>query len=103
MRESTIACDTLLITYTEYVLKRILKKLLLECTMRQLHNNLTASPDDGGLLGAINADINNVIISDTMICSLEPSQLRPIPYHQKIMFDCVICNTSKYFQESLNA
>ena len=38
-----------------------------------------------------------------MLFSLAPPQLRPMTDHQKIMYGCAICNTSKYFQESLNA
>ena len=38
-----------------------------------------------------------------MLCSLEPSQLRPMLDHQKMMCGCANFNTSKYFQESLNA
>ena len=103
VREYPIARDTLLITYAEYGVKRRLPKLLLECSMRQLYNELIASPDNGGLLGARHADTNDVIISDTMLRSLAPPQLRTMTYHQKMMCGCAICNTSKYFQESLNA
>ena len=71
--------------------------------MRQLHNEIIALPDDGGLLGDRNAETNDVIISDTMLCSLEPPQLRPITDNQKMMCGCAIFNTSKYFQEPLNA
>ena len=71
--------------------------------MRQLNNELIASPDDGGLLGDIHADTNDVIISDTMLCSLSPPQLRTMIDHHKMMCGCAICNTSKYFQESLNS
>ena len=78
-------------------------ELLLECSMRQLKNEIIASPDYGGLLGARHADTNDVIISDTMLCSLAPPQLRPITYHHKMMCGCDVCNTSKYFQESLTA
>ena len=46
--------------------------------MRQFHNELIALPDDGGLVGARHAIKNNVIISDTMLCSLAPPQLRPM-------------------------
>ena len=70
--------------------------------MRQLHNELVASPDDGCLLGFIHVDKNNVIVSDTMICFLAPPQLRPMTYYHKMMCGCAICNTSKYFQELLN-
>ena len=71
--------------------------------MRQLQNELIASLDDVGLLGARHADKNDVIISDTMLRSLAPPQLCPMIDHHKIMCGCAICNTSKYFQESLNA
>ena len=36
--ESTIACDALLITDAEYGVKRRVTKILLECSMRQFHN-----------------------------------------------------------------
>ena len=71
--------------------------------MQQLHNELIASPDDGGLLGARHAKTNDVIISDTMLRSLAPPQLRPMTDNHKMMCGCAICNTSKYMQESLNA
>ena len=48
--------------------------------MRHLHNELTDSPDDGGLVGARNAKTNDVIISDTMLRSLAPHKLRPMTH-----------------------
>ena len=66
--------------------------------MQQLHNELIASPDNVGLIGARNADTNDVIISDTMLCSLAPPQLLPMTDNHKMMCGCVICNTSNYFQ-----
>ena len=71
--------------------------------MRQLHNELIASPDDGGLIVAIYVIINDVIISDTMLRSLAPPQQRPMTDNHKMMCGCAICNTSKYMQEYLNA
>ena len=103
MRESPIARDTLLITDAESGVKRRLPKPLLECSMQQFHNEIIASPEYMGLLGSRHSDTNHVIISDTMPCSLAPPQLRPMTDHNKIMCGCVICNTSKYFQELLNA
>ena len=72
-------------------------KLLLECSMQQFHNDLIASPDDGGLLGSRHADTNDVIISDTMLCSLAPPQLRTITGNHKMICGCAMCNTSKHF------
>ena len=103
VRESPIARDTLIIIDAKSRVKRRVPKLLLECSMRHLHNELIASPDDGGLLGAKHTDKNDVISSDTILSSLAPLQLLPMTDNHKIMCGCAICNTSKYFQESLNA
>ena len=103
MHESPIASDTLCITDAESGVKQRVMKLLLECFMIQLHNELIASPDDGGFLRARHTNTNDVIISDTMICSLASPQLSPIIDHHKMMCVCAICNTSKYLQESFNA
>ena len=67
-----------------------------------MHNELVASPDDGGLVGSIHAIKNDVIISDTMLFSLAPPQLIPMTDNPKMMCGCAICKTSKYMQESLN-
>ena len=103
VRQSPITCDTLLIADVDSNVKHRLPKLLLECSMQQLHNELIASPDDGGLLGARHAKTNYVKISDTMLRSLVPPQLRPMTDNHKMMCGCAICNTSKYMQEYLNA
>ena len=39
--------------------------------------------DVGGLLGSRHSDTNDVIISDTMLRSLAPPQLRPMIDHKK--------------------
>ena len=103
LRESPISRDTLLITDAESRVKRRVPKLLLECSMQQLHNELIDLRDDGCLIGFIHADTNDVVSSDTILCSLAPPQLRPIIDHQNIMCGCASCNTSNYFQELLNA
>ena len=99
VRESTISRDTLLITDAAYELKRRVKKPLLECSMGQLYHELVASPDYVGIMGGRHADINYLIISDTMLCSLAPHQLSPMTYNHKMMCGCAICNTSNYLQE----
>ena len=98
VRVSPIARDTLLIIDAEYILKQRVPKILLGCSMRQLKNELIASPNYGGLLGSRHANTNDVIISDTILCSLEPPQLRTMTDHHKMMCGCSICNTSNYFQ-----
>ena len=88
VRQSPITRDTLLIADADTKVKRRVPKLLLECSMRQLHNEIIASPDDGGLVGARNAITNDVIISDTMLRSLAPPQLRPMTDNHKNMCGC---------------
>ena len=46
--QSPTTRDNLLITDADTKVQRRVQKLLLECSMRQLHNELLASPDDGG-------------------------------------------------------
>ena len=70
---SPIAHDTLLITDAEFGVKQRVLKLLLECYMRQLHNELITSPYDVCQLGDIHADTNYVIFSDIMIHYLAPN------------------------------
>ena len=101
MHESPISCDTLLITDAGSGVKRRVPKLLLKFSIRQLHSELIASPYYGGLLGARHTNTNDVIISDAMIRSLAHPQLHPMTDHHKMMCGCAICNSSKYFQESL--
>ena len=84
VREDPIARDTLLITDAESGVKRRVPKLLLECSMRQFHNEIIASPDDGVLLGDIHADTDNELNIDTMLSSLALPPLRPMTDHQKL-------------------
>ena len=78
--------------------KRRAPKHLLECSMRKLQNELIASPDDVGLVGARHAITNGVIISDTMLHYLAPPQLLPKKNNHKVMCGCVICDATKYMQ-----
>ena len=96
MRQSPIIRDTLLIAGSDTKVKRRVTKLLLECSMQQLYNELIISPDDGGFLGSRHAKTNDVIISGTILCYLAPPQLRPITDNHKNICVCAICNTSKY-------
>ena len=93
---------TLLIAGADTRVKRRLPKLLLKCSTRQLHNELLTSSDDEGSLGGRHAETNDVIISETMLRSIAPPQLRPMTDNPKMMCGCAICKTSKYMQESLN-
>jgi hypothetical protein len=101
--QSPIVNDTLLIRNTETGDKQRVPKLLLECSMRQLHNELLAPPNDGGLVaGARDVLTKEAVISDTMLRSIAPPQLRQMSDRHKLMCGCEYCTTSKYLQESIN-
>ena len=71
--------------------------------MQQLHDDIIASPDDGGLFGARHSITSDVIIINTVLRSLAPSKLLPMKNNHKMMCVCAICNSSKYMKESLNS
>ena len=100
INQSPITRDTLLIANANTKEKRRVPKLLLECSMRQLHNDIIASLDDVGLVGTIHYITNDVIFSDKMICSLAHPQVLPVTDNHKMMCGSAICNTSKYMKES---
>ena len=54
-KDAPMIRDTLLITDADTKVKRRVPKYLLGCSMRRLHNELIASPEDGSLLGARHA------------------------------------------------
>ena len=53
---------------------QIVPKLLLQVSVRELHNSLGSDPEDGGIKEAIDAE-NNIIISDSTLRSLLSPQL----------------------------
>ena len=52
---------------------QLVPKLLLRVSVREIHNSLVIEPVDGGLKEARDAE-NNIIISDSTLCSLLPPQ-----------------------------
>ena len=54
-------------------LDQIFPKLLVQVSVREIHNRLVSDPVNGGLKEAIDAD-NNIIISDSTSCSILPPQ-----------------------------
>ena len=59
-------------------------------SVRKLHNNLVSDTDNGGLKEARNA-YNNIIISDSTLCSLSPPQLEKCRQDTR---SCVVANVA---------
>ena len=62
---SPIQQDTIMIKHKDGT-QQCVPKLLLECSVRELHNDLIKVPEHGGLEGAVN-DSGEIIISDTAL------------------------------------
>ena len=66
---------------------QLVPKLLLQVSVRKMHNSLISDPTDGGLKDARDED-DNIIISDSILSLLLPSQLKQIPERYKVMCGC---------------
>jgi len=77
-------------------------KLLLEISVRELHNDMIKPVSEGGLEGAIDDD-GKQIVSDTMLRSLLPKNMRRMTERHKMMCSCEVCITPKRLQLTLNS
>ena len=103
--QSPIASDTLLVRNAETGKKERVGKLLLEISVRELHNDLISTATGGlvdGLPEARDAK-GKVVISDTSLRYLLPPQLKAMTERHKQMCGCETCIVADQLQLSLNA
>ena len=99
---SPFANDTLKIPDPEDPNQKIRAgKLLLQVSMRELHNDLLSEDETVGLKEARDEN-GKVLISDTALRCLRPPQVKPMTERHKVMCGCKICITIKQQQETLN-
>ena len=79
---------------------QLVPKLLIQVSVRELHNSLVNDPNDGGLKDARNED-GKIIVSDSTLSSLLPPQLKQISARYKIMCGCECCISAKIIHSSL--
>ena len=79
---------------------QLVTKLLLQVSVRELHNSLVSDPNDGGLKDARDED-GKIIISDSTLHSLLPPQLKQMSARYKVMCDCECCIYAKSIHSSL--
>ena len=73
--QSPIYNDCLKVVLDYQTEHKLVPKLLLQVSVRELHNSLVSDPKDGGLKYARDED-GKIIISDSTLRSLLPSQLK---------------------------
>jgi hypothetical protein len=98
--DSPIARDMLLIKDPETGRKVRTGKILLEVSVRELHNDLLDLPANGGLDCARSAE-GKVLISDTALRYLLPPQLRRMTESHKQMCGCEVCSCFRSLHSTL--
>ena len=73
---------------------QLVPKLLLQMSVRELHNRLVSDPIDGFLKDTSDEN-GNIIIRDYTLRSLLPPQLKRMSARYKIMCGCECCISSK--------
>ena len=78
---------------------QLVPKLLLQVSVRELHNSLVSDPNDVGIKDARDED-DKIIISDSTFRSLLPPQLKQTSAKYKVMCGCECCISSKSLHSS---
>ena len=69
-------------------------------SVRELHNSLVSDPNDGGLK-AVRGEDGKIIISDSTLRSLFPSQSKQMSARYNILCGCECCISDKSIHFSL--
>ena len=77
--------------------KERVSKLLLQISIRELHNDMLLPPDEGGFKEARD-ETGNVRISDTALRALLPEQARKMTPRHKQMCGCEVCIQIRHHQ-----
>jgi hypothetical protein len=100
--ESPITNETILVHNLATGEKERVNKLLLQISIRELHNDMLLPLDQGGFADAWDEN-GNVRISDTALRALLPEQARRMTPRHKQMCGCEVCIQIRSLQQSLNA
>ena len=79
---------------------QLVPKLLLQVSVRELHNSLVSDPNDGVLKDSRD-EYGKIIISDSTLRSLLPPQLKQMSARYNIMCGCECCISAKSIHSSL--
>ena len=80
--------------------RNLFQKLLLQVSVREIHNNLVSATKYGGLKEARDED-DKIIISDSALFSILPPRLEIMSSRYKVMCVCGFCISSKSMHSSL--
>ena len=85
--QSPILKDCLKVLFDDQTEPQLVPIFLLQVSVRELHNSLVIDPNYGGLKYARDED-DNIVISDSKLRSLFPTQLKQMSARYKVMCGC---------------
>ena len=88
--QSPISNDCLKVTFDDQTEPQMAPKLLLQVSVRELHNRLVSDPNDGGIKEA-RYEGNNIIISDSTLRTLLPPKFKCFQHNTR---SCVVVNVA---------
>ena len=97
---SPIANDCLKLSIEGQVESQFVTKLLLPLLFIELHSSMVGLPEEGRINESRDAD-NNIIISDSTLRNILPSQLKKMTSRYKVMCGCECFISSKSMHSSL--
>ena len=86
--QSPISNDCIIVVLYDQIEPQIVQKLLLQVSVRELHNSLVGNPNDGGIKDGRDED-GKIIICDSTLRSLLPPQLKKCLHVIRL---CVVVN-----------
>ena len=92
--------DSLKVNIYGHTRPKIVPKLLLQVSIREILNSLVSDPNDGGIKEARDAE-NNIIINYYTLRSLFPPELKKMSEQFKVMYGSKCCISTKSIHYSL--
>ena len=86
--------------FADQIEPQLVPKLLLQVSVRELHNSLISDSNYGGLKYARDEG-DDIIISDSTLCLILPPQLKQMPEQYKVMCGCEFYIYTKTIHSSL--
>ena len=98
--QSPISNDCLEVIFDDQKEPQLFPNFLLQVSVRELNNILVSDPNYGGLKDARD-EYDNIIISDSTLCSLLPTQFKKMSGLYKVICGCECCIYAKSIHSSL--
>ena len=98
--QSPISNHCLKVMFDDHTEPQLVPKLLLQVSVREMHNRLVRDTNVGGIKDARDED-GNIIISDSTLRSLLPPKLKQMSARYKVMCGCGCCISAKSTHSSL--